>query len=282
MITYTRDPDDADVAGGYSDAMSDSPEPSAADEDAGRGLDAPALHGIRRLSALDTVRARIGLAIELGLLTPGERLPGSGRIAEALGVGEITVRRALVSLCEDGLLERRRGRNGGTRVARRPARGAVGAIEAYRSEAAAVHRLIDHRLVLECGIAHLAAANAGKASIRRLAELVDEMDRMPSWAEFHGCDERFHLAVAAATGVASIVEPYDAALRALYPYYLPYPMDALRRSNREHRALVEALDRGDAAVAAGIARTHVESLHDTMFMGLMGDHDPQGPATTPV
>lgn len=34
-------------------------------------LDAPALTGIRRLSALDTVRARIALAIELGLLKPG-------------------------------------------------------------------------------------------------------------------------------------------------------------------------------------------------------------------
>ncbi|HEV7933322.1 MAG TPA: FCD domain-containing protein [Actinomadura sp.] len=263
--------------------MSDSPEPPAGeDEDAALGLNAPALHGIRRLSALDTVRARIGLAIELGLLTPGERLPGSRRIAEALGVGEITVRRALVSLCEDGLLERQRGRTGGTRVAQRPTRGAVSAVEAYRSEAAAVHRLIDHRLVLECGIAHLAAANAGKASIRRLGDLVEEMDRMPSWAEFHGCDERFHLGVAAATGIASIAEPYGAALRALYPYYLPYPMDALRRSNQEHRALVEALHRGDAAVAADMTRTHVESLHDTMFVGLMDDRGPQGPPTAPV
>jgi DNA-binding transcriptional MocR family regulator len=43
----------------------------------------------------------------IGLLAPGERLPGSRRIAEALGVGEITVRRALVSLWEAGLLERR-------------------------------------------------------------------------------------------------------------------------------------------------------------------------------
>src|ERR1700704_2788848 len=83
-------------------------------------LRGPALNGIRRLSALDTVRARIALAVDLGLLTPGERLPASDQIAQALDVGEITVRRALVSLCEDGLLERRRGRNGGTLVAEHP------------------------------------------------------------------------------------------------------------------------------------------------------------------
>jgi len=70
--------------------------------DSPAGLAAPALTGIRRLSALDTVRARIALAVDLGLLTPGERLPTNSEIARALGVGEITVRRALVSLCDDG------------------------------------------------------------------------------------------------------------------------------------------------------------------------------------
>ncbi len=76
--------------------------------------------GVSRLSALEAVRARIALAVDLGLLAPGERLPGNAQIAAALGVGEITVRRALVSLCADGVLERRRGRNGGTHVAENP------------------------------------------------------------------------------------------------------------------------------------------------------------------
>ncbi|MFF4292009.1 winged helix-turn-helix domain-containing protein, partial [Streptomyces sp. NPDC001633] len=85
-------------------------------------LNSPKLNGIRRLTALETVRARIAMAVDLGLLSPGERLPPTDAIAEALGVGEITVRRALGSLCADGVLERRRGRNGGTLVAERPAR----------------------------------------------------------------------------------------------------------------------------------------------------------------
>ena len=38
-------------------------------------LTAPAVAGIRRLSAVDTVRARISLAVDLGLLAPGEWLP---------------------------------------------------------------------------------------------------------------------------------------------------------------------------------------------------------------
>ena len=238
-------------------------------EDAVLGLNAPVLSGIRRLSALDTVRARIALAVDLGLLAPGERLPPTDQIAEALGVGDITVRRALTVLCRDGILERRRGRNGGTLVAEQPALGAVGVTAAYRSQATEVHRLIDRRIVLECGVAHLAARNADEAAVRQLQQLADEMDRVPSWAGFHGCDERFHVAVAAASGVATAVEPYHDVLRELYRYYLPYPMDALRDSNQEHHALAAAIRSRDAATAADIAQRHVDVLHRTMFVGLI-------------
>ncbi|GDY78869.1 hypothetical protein SAV31267_083540 [Streptomyces avermitilis] len=165
------------------------------------GLTALELSGVRRLSALEAVRARIALAVDLGLLSPGERLPGTAQIARALDVSEITARRALVSLCGDGVLERRRGRNGGTLVAAHPTPGTVLTTETYRTATDAVHRLIDHRLALECGIAHLASVRASGEDLSELQEIVEEMDRAPSWAEFHGCDERFHLRLAEATGV---------------------------------------------------------------------------------
>ncbi|MFJ5266613.1 FadR/GntR family transcriptional regulator [Streptomyces sp. NPDC088387] len=235
------------------------------------------LTGVSRLSALEAVRARIALAVDLGLLAPGERLPGTAEIAAGLKVGEITVRRALVSLCADGVLERRRGRNGGTHVATEPTHGAVVAAEAYRADQAAVHRLIDHRLALECGIAHLASGHASPDDLSELHDLVEEMDRVPSWAEFHGCDERFHLRLAEATGIPSVAVPYGTVLRELYRYYLPYPMEALRASNTEHRRLIGALRRKDAAGAAEVARRHVDVLHNTMFMGLT-DPTRQAPA----
>ncbi|MEW1748772.1 FadR/GntR family transcriptional regulator [Streptomyces angustmyceticus] len=245
--------------------------PDTTEPEAVRGLNAPPLGGIQRLSALDTVRARIALAVELGLLAPGERLPPTDKIAAALGVGDITVRRALASLHADGVLERRRGRTGGTLVAERPVKGTVTEAAAYRAAAADVHRLIDHRLVLECGVAHLAALHAGAPALDDLDRLVAEMDAAESWTEFRRHDERFHLAVAEATGVAFATAPYGAVLQDLYRYYLPYPLDTLRRSNAEHRALVDALRRGDPVDAAEVARRHVDQLHRTMFVGLMDD-----------
>ncbi|MFI6283370.1 FadR/GntR family transcriptional regulator [Streptomyces sp. NPDC051018] len=245
-----------------------SPAAAAAAATGRSALSAPALQGIRRLSALDSVRARIALATDLGLLAPGERLPSSDEISAALDVSEITVRRALVSLCHDGVLERRRGRNGGTLVADPPRKGVVTAVDAYRSDATAVRDLIDRRLVLECGIAHLATARATEADLAPLDELTEEMDRATSWAAFHRCDERFHLALATATGLRSAVVSYDDVMRDLHRYYLPYPLDALRASNREHRELLAALRRRDAAAAARIAERHVRTLHDSMFVGL--------------
>jgi len=256
----------------YIEGMTGTPNGSAPAHPEGTvlALNSPKLNGIRRLTALDTVRARIAMAVDLGLLSPGERLPQTDAIAEALGVGEITVRRALSTLCTDGVLERRRGRNGGTLVAEQPTRGVVDAAEAYHGQTTEVHRLIDERVVLECGLAHLATRTATAAALDELDVLVAAMDRAESWAEFHSGDERFHLAVAHATGLDASVAAYETVLRRLYAYYLPYPLAALRESNAEHRALVAALRAGDAARAADIARGHVETLHRTMFVGLMG------------
>ncbi|HEX4816030.1 MAG TPA: FCD domain-containing protein [Nonomuraea sp.] len=233
-------------------------------------LNSQPLEGLRRLSAFDTVRARIALAVELGLLTPGERLPPTADVARALDVGEITVRRALIALCQEGVLVRRRGRNGGTLVADNPATGQVSEIEAYRSAAAEVHRLIDHRLILECGLTHLAATAITAERLAELKDLVTQMDQAAGWADFHACDERFHLGLAGAAEVATATDHYAPVLRQLYRYYLPYPIAYLRESNREHAALVTALERQDAVEAVTIARAHVDVLHRTMFVGLLG------------
>jgi DNA-binding FadR family transcriptional regulator len=232
------------------------------------GLDSPAMAGIRRLKAIDTVRARIGMAVDLGLLAPGERLPPADQIARAMDVSEITVRRAMVSLGKDGLLERRRGRNGGTLVSERPPHGAVPETGAYSAASEEVHDLIDRRLLLECGVAHLAARSATEQQLRRLGQLVEAMDVAADWAVFHAADAAFHLTVAEATGLPSAAGQYGDVLRELYRYFLPYPLDYLRSSNVGHRELLGALTTGDAAAAAESARRHVEVLHDTMFMGL--------------
>lgn len=231
-------------------------------------LAAPPLVGARRLSALDSVRVRIAMAVDLGLIKPGDRLPDISAVAAALDVSEITVRRGLVSLTDDGVLTRRRGRDGGTYVAANPTRHAVPETSAYSAAAERIHLLIDQRLVVEAGNAALAARAPDDAHLRALDQIVRRMDAVDTWAEFHCLDEEFHLAVAASTGLPGAVAQLRGLLHELYRFYLPYPLDHLRKTNAEHRALVDALRTGDTAGAVAVTHEHVACLHHTMFVGL--------------
>jgi GntR family transcriptional regulator len=64
-------------------------------------------------------RRRLLDTISSGALAPGERLGGERDLAAELGVSRATVRAALTALENDGVVDRVRGRGGGTFVARR-------------------------------------------------------------------------------------------------------------------------------------------------------------------
>ena len=229
-------------------------------------VDAPLLRPIRRMSGQETVRARIGLAVQLGLLRPGEQLPSLVAIAQALDVSEMTVRRALTSLTVDGVLERRPGRTGGTFVSEHPKRPQVPG--EYAAAAEAIRGLIDTRLALEIGIVHQASASLSAKVVKSLRTLVDQMDVAETWAEFHNLDARFHQSLCDAA-LPRAAGHYAGVLHELYQFYLPYPVEYLRASNAEHRTLLAAIADGDPGVACDVACRHVSVLHDTMFIGLL-------------
>ncbi|MDJ1132114.1 FadR/GntR family transcriptional regulator [Streptomyces iconiensis] len=231
-------------------------------------LTSTALAAIRRTSAVDTVRARISLAVDLGLLAPGERLPNVPHTAAALGVAEITVRRALTALEREGVVTRRPGRGGGTFIAERPSHHTVPQVEAYAKDSERVHRLVDERAVLETGFAHLAAARLDQAGLAALDDCLAAMEAAGTWADFRAADESFHLGIAHGAGQPSALELYRRVTRELYLYFLPYPMSYLCESNREHRHIRDALAARDPALAARLLHDHVTALHRTMYVGL--------------
>ncbi|WEO77400.1 FCD domain-containing protein [Cryobacterium sp. SO2] len=236
----------------------------------------PAVAGITRLSATDTVRARIALAVQLQLLAPGEQLPSDAEVAAALKVSEITARRALKSLADEGLLSRRRGRAGGTFVADTPAAVSVDAIAAYFSDAHEVHGLIDRRVLIEASLAHHAALTADAGQLDELDAWVAKAASAQSWTEYHAADESFHLAVARASGQDWALPHYCDVLYALYRYFLPYPVAYLHTVNEEHTRLVAALRNRDPVAAVRIIEEHVSVLHTTMFVGLAGAEQVRG------
>ncbi|MGW9021910.1 FadR/GntR family transcriptional regulator [Leucobacter chromiiresistens] len=244
-------------------------------------LRAPRVAAIARLSAIDTVRARITMAIDLGLLQPDERLPPADEMAESFGVSTTSVSRGLALLQDEGVIVRKAGRYGGSYVrgvergARRRARrvgdarsGDDAPVQSFLDDDSHVHTLIDERAVLEAGFAALAAHARTPQDVGALRALVARMAETQSWAEFRNLDRAFHRGVVAAAG-APRAESLAARVNAdLDPYFLPYSMGLLRDSNREHEQIVDALERGDAGAAARLTAAHVQGLHHSMYVGL--------------
>lgn len=223
-------------------------------------------HG--RRSAIDAVRARIATSIALGLLQPGERLPDQADIALGLSVSPMTARRAMASLAEEGIVVRRRGRDGGTFVAADPPAVALGKLSLGPTDAALVHDLVDRRLLAECAVTHFAALRATDEELGRLEALTLRMASASDWSAYHQADDEFHRSVAAASRLGGAVEVHSAALTELYGHFVPYPIDALHRANEDHIALVRALRTRNVTEAVALAHSHVDSLHSTMFMEL--------------
>lgn len=233
------------------------------------GLVGEALSGIERRSAIDAVRLRIGMAISLGMLKPGERLPDQEQVAKGLSVSPITARRALTRLAEDGVLVRRRGRHGGTFVVDDPPVEKLRQIVVSTDEMAEVHQLIDRRLLMECALTHFAALRVNRHHLRRLGELTRQMAETSSWSTYHQADKEFHHVVAEAATLGPAASEYHGVLHRLYGYFIPYPIEQLHASNQDHLGLVEALGAGNGEAAVELSRLHVERLHHTMFVGLL-------------
>lgn len=205
------------------------------------------------VSGAELVRARIALEVRLGVLETGHRLPDAGVIAGALAVSEITVRRALEVMCQDGLLERRRGRAGGTFVAADWARATW-----HLRDAITAGALLDRAVVLEAGLVVLASP----VDAERLQSADGIRRQMASAAgeELAALDTRFHLALADALGSEDYREQVADLLGRLC---LVAPAPAGEGLNATHELLLEGLRTGDlkAAVSALVAHAAILREH---------------------
>lgn len=227
----------------------------------------PGAASVTRLSAVDTVRARILLATEHRLLATGSKLPNVRAIASGLEVSEITARRALESLVDDGVLVRRRGRGGGTFVADALPQLQDSAVGAYRADEVAIHKLIDQRSLMESSINYAAALNATRVQCDALEALLAQSEKASSWLEHHRPDSEFHYLCAEISGLPEVTT-YLEIYGALIKYFVPYPMSQLVSSHQEHRELIAAFRANNAASAVEITRRHVDALRREMFVAL--------------
>jgi DNA-binding FadR family transcriptional regulator len=237
------------------------------------GARAGAGEGHRLTSVLRPVRAGNGFeealeqilqVLRLGLVPEGERLPPERTLAERLGISRVTLREVLKVLQDEGLVESRRGRYGGTFVRLRPGARGGGREGPKRRDGlddldgASVEDTLRLRVVLDVGAAGLCAEDGltGERAERLRGALATT--REAELADYRRADTLLHLTLAELSGSPSLAAQY-AAVRARLNDLLdriPLLVRNLEHSQAQHAALVDAVLDGDADAAREVMREH--------------------------
>jgi len=202
---------------------------------------------------------RLGIAIRLGLLPPGTRLPPERELADELGISRSTLRQALTTLVQSGHLVSLRGRSGGTFVADEPPLSRERVDPPLGDEARAV---LDYRVVVETGATVLAAERAREDDLDRLQRLTEDMTltQGASFEVYRRADVLFHIGLAEACHSPRLVVAMTEVQGQLSDLIqrVSHPDEVLRHSNAQHRRLVALLRRRDTARVVRLMRQHCE------------------------
>ncbi|MFD3943930.1 FadR/GntR family transcriptional regulator [Streptomyces sp. NPDC058579] len=217
----------------------------------------PVLRPVRAGNGFEEALEQILQVVRLGLVPGGERLPAERELADRMGISRVTLREVLKVLQEQGLVESRRGRYGGTFVLPRPQ--TAGEDELRRRIAAVdVEDTLRFREVLEVGAAGLCAAHGlDDEGAERLRTALAATHDAPL-ADYRRQDTLLHLTLAELSGSPTLTAQY-AAVRATVNDLLdciPLLVRNLEHSQHQHTALVEAVLDGDADGAREVMREH--------------------------
>jgi GntR family transcriptional repressor for pyruvate dehydrogenase complex len=223
----------------------------------------PVFAPVRSQTAFEETLERLGTAIKLGLLMPGERLPAERDLCAQMGISRSTLRQALTALVQSGHLRAVRGRRGGTFVAERPPpaeRPSRAVIKGWRD-------VCDMRLAVELGVAVIAAERTPPEALEPLDELVDAMaGRLEDFPAYRQADVRFHIGLAETTGSTRLVTAMTEAQGAMTDliHHIAHPPEVLAWSNAQHAKLLEAVRAHDAALATKIVTEHLKGTEHVL------------------
>jgi len=241
--------------------MSNSVAPDAAT------LDAPRLRVFAPLQTSNTselIVRRIGEAIGSGVLDPGERLPSEIELATMLAVAPMTLRQAIAILREAGLVETRRGKHGGTFVARNVVDALAG--RTHNTRATEWRDLCDWRRGVSGEAAALAAGRVSADRLVLLKQLAADVEHQAAddFAAFRLADSRFHMAIAELSGSPRL-QAAETTVQAELGEVLasiPAPIRARRESTTGHAPIVAAIAAGAGDRARAAMIRHIEATYD--------------------
>lgn len=231
------------------------------------------LQPVRSRATHELVFQQIETAINLGRFRPGDRLPTERDLADMLHVSRTTVRGAIAILEEQGVLEVRRGRNGGAVVLEvvRTKSEVKKLLRANRDE---LQDTFDFRVAIESSAARLAAQRRTHSDIARLQGLIEMLDAVVEnkaglsgsarFAQFHNLDSQFHLAIGqAARSQRLSTAILDSRLAMFLPVGAVFA-DLEPTANELHDQVVAAIIDQDGDAAARLMARHIDGTRATV------------------
>lgn len=208
---------------------------------------------------LDALRSRI----VTGELPPGTRL-NQAQLAEFLGVSRIPVRDALQALAGEGLVTMA-GRAGAS---------------VTRISIADLQELYELRGAIEPLASRLATSNLGRAHLLRMdrfqAIMEDARDPL-AWLE---ANTAFHATLYERSNRPRMIQ-LVANLRRQTDRYLHLDLPVVEEhAHTEHRRILGAARRGDAAAVEALTRAHLETAHELILRFLL-EHEVAGTDPAP-
>jgi GntR family transcriptional regulator, transcriptional repressor for pyruvate dehydrogenase complex len=204
-------------------------------------------------------------------LRPGDKLPTEAEIMRNWSVSRTVVREALSRLQAGGLVETRHGV--GTFVLPPNSTGGLRIDPSEIATAVDVMAVLELRISLETECASLAAQRRSDTQLAQMREALDELEReTAAGGNTVAPDVRFHLLIATATGnpyFADIMSHLGATLipraRINSPRLAMEDLpEYLRRVNREHEAIYEAIGRRDPEAARAAMRLHLTNSRERL------------------
>lgn len=206
------------------------------------------------------VADHIKMLIQDGQLNPGDKLPGELELTQLFGLSRPTIREAIHTLVSRNILVVRRGR--GTFVSENPGIAADPLGLDLLADEGLRFALIEARLVIEPGVARLAAENAAQEDLDRIRTYLTEMKHIVDEHKVSMSIElEFHRSIAQASKNPVIMRVVPVIMDSIIRAY----KDAKRtsadheRALEEHRLVFEAICRRDGERAEDAMRHHLEN-----------------------
>lgn len=207
-----------------------------------------------------SVTKRLRQAIELGLLPDGMMLPSETDLAVQVGVSKVTLRSALATLREQGLVETRRGHGGGSFVRHgdpTDARSLLRQLAEWQLDD--LRDLRDLHTAVAGAAAALAVERVRGITLRRLIDSARLVGATSDLDEARRADFRFHLELAASTRSTQITRVEMSIQGEIAPFlWIPgSPACSPESMSQAHAAIMDAVAVRDRAQARELAEQHV-------------------------